>query len=409
MKVLVYAHRLQIGGTQVNSIELAAHMQDHFGYEIVFCAQPGPMEELVEAKGLKYTPAPDATVHPSIGRMKTLREIAHDQSPDLIHAWDWWQGLDAYLALYLPSRVPLIITDMMMEVTKVLPKRLTTTFGTPLVTQAARDSGWNDATLLLPPVDVEINSPTAVDSSLFREKYVDPDALTVVTVARLSASMKLDGLVRSIYSVEKLDGNVKLQLIIVGDGTERRKLEELARQTNERLQRDAVVLAGSIVDPRPAYAAADIVIGMGGSALRGMAFGKPVIVVGERGFAKTFLPENADAFLYTGMYGVGQGSTSDCKITAALSALTEEDFDREALGVFSRKFVVQNHSLDAVGSVLNDVYQSAWARRLNRAGTALDTARTTYLYFRERRFRWPSRDPLKTLKSTEAPQSVGSP
>ena len=48
--------------------------------------------------------------------------------------------------------------------------------------------------------------------------------------------------------------------------------------------RQVVLLTGEIADPRPAYAAADVVVGQGGSALRGMAFGKPLVVVGEGRF-----------------------------------------------------------------------------------------------------------------------------
>ena len=50
--------------------------------------------------------------------------------------------------------------------------------------------------------------------------------------------------------------------------------------------RQVVLLTGEIADPRSAYAAADVVVGQGGSALRGMAFGKPLIVVGEEGFSE---------------------------------------------------------------------------------------------------------------------------
>ncbi len=68
-----------------------------------------------------------------------------------------------------------------------------------------------------------------------------------------------------------------------------------------------MVLTGAMVDPRPAYAAADVVVGMGGSALRGMAFGKAVIVVGERNFAEIFDPDTAERFYDRGIYGLGDG------------------------------------------------------------------------------------------------------
>ena len=68
------------------------------------------------------------------------------------------------------------------------------------------------------------------------------------------------------------------------------------------------MLIGAMVDPRPAYAAADVVVGMGGSALRGMAFAKPVIVVGEKNFAEVFDQDTAQGFYDRGIYGLGDGS-----------------------------------------------------------------------------------------------------
>ena len=58
-------------------------------------------------------------------------------------------------------------------------------------------------------------------------------------------------------------------------------------------------------DPRPAYASADIVLGNAGSALRGLAFGKPTIVLGEAGYSEVVSPESAAAFAWRGFYGIG--------------------------------------------------------------------------------------------------------
>ena len=68
-----------------------------------------------------------------------------------------------------------------------------------------------------------------------------------------------------------------------------------------------MVLIGALRDPRPAYAASDIVLGMGGSALRGLSFAKPLVMIGERGFARLFTPETVPEFLQNGMFGIGQG------------------------------------------------------------------------------------------------------
>ena len=86
--------------------------------------------------------------------------------------------------------------------------------------------------------------------------------------------MKGEGLHRTIDAVRTLGRDLPLRFVIVGDGTARIELERRANEVNTELGRSAVVLTGPLLDPRPAYASADIVVGMGGSALRGMAFGE---------------------------------------------------------------------------------------------------------------------------------------
>ena len=82
-----------------------------------------------------------------------------------MHVWDWWQCLDAYYAVHLMMRVPMVVTDMMMSLTGVLPKDLPTTFGTPELVERARAAGRRRVELIIPPVDVAANAPGAVDPS----------------------------------------------------------------------------------------------------------------------------------------------------------------------------------------------------------------------------------------------------
>ena len=76
------------------------------------------------------------------------------------------------------------------------------------------------------------------------------------------------------------------------------------KRANRGEDRRVVVLTGQLADPRPAYSAADVILGMGSSALRGMAFGKPLVVQGERGFWELLTPDSASVFLRDGWYGV---------------------------------------------------------------------------------------------------------
>jgi len=58
----------------------------------------------------------------------------------------------------------MIVTHMMMSLTRLLPKELPTTFGTPELVDQARAAGRRRVELVLPPVDVHLNATVAVHS-----------------------------------------------------------------------------------------------------------------------------------------------------------------------------------------------------------------------------------------------------
>lgn len=402
MKIITYAHRLEIGGTQVNAIDLAAGLRDFHGCEVVFFATPGPLSRLVESKDLRFVAAPDAYVHPSFDRMRALRALVRTERPDVIHAWDWWQCLDAYYSVHLPWRVPLLTTDMMPTLARVLPKGVPTTFGTPEMVDIAHAKGRRRVELLLPPVDIHSNAPNAVDARAFREANgLDDRSLNIVTVSRLATWMKSESLINTIEAIRELGATAPVRFVIVGEGEARGKLEELAQQANAELGRRAVVLTGAMLDPRPAYSAADIVVGMGGSALRGMAFSKPVIVVGERGFSQPFDADTASQFLYTGMYGVGNGVNL---LTQQLARLLADHDGLAKVGQFGRLIVEKHFALEVVTKQLFDQLQRVSAAGVPRITTLLDAVRTSAIYVRERRFLCPSRakKPVDTVADAPA-------
>ena len=344
------------------------------------------MVKLVEEKGLRFLPAPnDYGGHPSLPRMRALRDAVRCERPDLLHVWDWWQCLDAYYAVYLPMRVPMVVTDMMMSLTRVLPKELPTTFGTPEVLDQAKAAGRRQVELLLPPVDIHSAPPNAVDSLPFRERYGIGDGdITLVTVSRLADSMKAESLIRTVHAVRKLGRDLPLRFVIVGDGAIRAKLEQLADQVNMELGRPAVVLAGRSGTlgqrmPRPTSSSAWAVQPCGG-----MAFGKSVIIVGEQGFSAPFTPETAESFYYKGIYGLGNDSPGNARLVADIRGLAEHPAQRSALGQFSRQFVVRRFSMEVVCARLEEFCRGAVTKAPKLHVIVADGLRTAAVCLRER-------------------------
>lgn len=379
MKILVFAHQLEVGGTQVNAIELSAALRDHHGHDVCIFASPGPMAAVLETKRLRYIPAPVVRSYPSRSMITALSATVRGDRPDVVHAWDWWQCSHAIYATYTRHRIPLVVTDMMSVggIEQGLPKSPITTFGTPERADWARAAGFRDARVLLPPVDVIENRPGLVDPRHFRDRFeIRDDEIALVTVSRLDRVLKFESLKWTIDAMRALGREFPLRLVIVGDGEGRSDIQKLADGANRELAREAIVLAGQMLDPRPAYAGADIVVGMGGSALRAMAFAKPVVIVGGKGFAVAFTPETSDWFHYHGIYGVGDGSPKSAHSVEALRMLATSHAKRAALGAFSRNFVEAHFSIQAVAEQLNACCLAAVSRSVHPLPAVLDGLRT---------------------------------
>lgn len=395
MKILVFVHDLVLGGTTVNAVELAATLQRQHGIEIVFFSTPGPMTSLLSEHGIRYVPAPVAIRHPSVARMRALRALVRAEKPDLIHAWESRACFDAYYGVHLPWRVPLLVTDMQMYVTGGLPKKPWTTFGTPELVAAARAAGRSRAELLLPPVDTQSNAPGTVDGDTLRKTFgIRPAEILIVTVSRLVEELKGESLSRTIRAVDNLADHLPLRLLILGDGTARSRFDALAGKVNERHGRTVVLLPGALKDPRPGYAAADVVIGMGASALRGMAFEKPVLVVGERSFSLPFEPRTAEDFYLQGIYGIGDDEFGSDLLERQIVDLVNRRSEWPAIGAFSRSYVHRHHSLDALGHRLVFLSHRLLADRSQTLRErAVDALRTSVVYFLDRRYRFRAEPP----------------
>jgi glycosyltransferase involved in cell wall biosynthesis len=257
--------------------------------------------------------------------------------------------------------------------------------GTSQIRDAAVRAGRPHVTLLEPPVDTRLNAPGQPAGSFASDLGLrsGPGAPPlVVIVSRLAPELKLEGLLAACDAAAELAaGGTGLQLAIVGDGKARPLVERAAEQANARAGRAVVRLAGLMTDPRPAYQAADVVVGMGVSALRGMAFGKPVVVQGEHGFCELVTASSAPIFARQGFFGLGPPDQGRAEAAATLAAilrpLLADPAARLALGQFSRSLVVSRYSLERAAHTQLAAYAEAVAVRQSVSGAELaaDAAR----------------------------------
>ena len=136
-----------------------------------------------------------------------------------------------------------------------------------------------------------------------------------------------------------------------------------------------MTLVGELLDPRPAYAAADVIVGMGGSALRGAAFVKPVIIVGAKGFSAPLTPRTADYFYYYGIYGNGDNNSSNARMVSDICFFAEAREKLPEFGAFSRQFVLDHFALEKICAQLEAYLQAVTQKRRKIFIAAADGAR----------------------------------
>lgn len=358
MNIIVYAHSMEIGGSQINAIEIGAAVQSR-GHQVLLVAEDGQLTPAAKRAGLEHIRISERRRAPSLSTMNLLVDLVRRRNIDVVHGYEWPPVLDGWFGPHFRLFTPMVATVMSMSVAPFLPKSVPLVVGTARLREHCLRNRFSQVTLIEPPVDIHANSPS-FDARDFRSRYgIPPNAVLVTVVCRLVRELKLEGLLsacRVIGNLARSGANV--HLAIVGDGPARSDVEHEAALANSYSAK-VVTLTGALVDPRPAYAAADILLGMGGSALRGMAFAKPLIVQGEAGFWKLCDEKTLPNFLADGWYGIGNGQNGVSELTAALDGLVQSSDMRQRLGKFGRELVVNRFSLESAANTQLSVYELA--------------------------------------------------
>ncbi|MBY6367520.1 glycosyltransferase [Rhodococcoides corynebacterioides] len=380
MRILVYPHDLGLGGSQLNAIDLAAAAAET-GHEVCVYGDPGPLVDRVRSKGLEFVASPSPRRRPSSAVVRHLRATLRERRVDVVHGYEWPPVLEATLACVGTTARP-FATVMSMAVADFLPRTVDLVVGTERIAAVERSRGRRRVDVLEPPVDLRENVRDTASGVAFRRRWgIGRDATLVVSVARLAHELKLEGTLVAIDVVADLAATTDVVLALVGDGPARAEVDRRVAAANARAGRRVVVTTGALTDPRPGYAAADIALGMGGSALRAMAFRTPVVVQGERGFWRTLTPESVDGFLWEGWYGVGRSPDDGARyLRAELGPLLDDARRRAELGAFAASVVAERFSLEAAVRRQVALYTRTLERATTVSGAIPDGARSATLF-----------------------------
>ena len=363
MRIVICPHQMVMGGSQLNAIELAGAMQER-GHEVLVYAPAGVLTEFALSLNLEVIESPDSSSRLSLTWMLGLMKIVRSRRVDLIHAYEWGPCVASAFSTHLLQGKPLVMTILSMDVPDFLPTHVPIIVGTQALYR--QQAGKRPATLLEPVIDVKINVPQ--DSQSAKDLWkIRSEEFVVGVVCRLTTDLeKLQGVLRAIEVCGELARTIPIRLIIAGGGEGLDQVSTLAESVNERLRQQVVSVTGNLIDPGSVYACSDVVVGMGSSALKGMAFGKTVIVQGAHGYWKLLTPETAQEFLDNGWYG--QNGLGDEDLKTALLLLKKSPQYRVELGRFGRELVERRFGLQAASAELEKLYVKSTIRPKGRFG-----------------------------------------
>lgn len=369
LKVLVHLNNLELGGTQINAVDLAAAMRAHGVESVLLGARDtipdGPsLIDIAAARDLDiclYDPAP--TIIP---RARQISAFARRYRVDLVHVYGSWGG-GARPTYWGPSRfarTPWLQTVYEMSVSAKIYRHMPMIVGTGYQRDEQQDRPGRTI-LISPPVDLLENGPDEESGRRFRTSNHIGDGALLVMVSRLDASMKTVPALAAIDAMRAL-APAGATLAIVGTGDNVALIQSRAGAVNAEVGRDAVRLIGPMADPRPAYAAADIMLGMGGSAARALAFARPLIVQGEAGWSSVFEPSSAQVVARSSFWSPDPVPDAAARLVATIEPLLADPDRCSDLGRFGRAFAEEHFALEVMADRLSNFYRTVQGQYTRR-------------------------------------------
>ena len=354
-RVLVFLNSLEMGGTQINAVDLADGVRS-FGFEPHLAGWRGPTMGLVEVagrRGLSIEVLQRSAT--SVGRARTVAALYQGLKPDLVHVYGGVEARAGFWGAALLGRVPLILTVYEMRIPRNFYRSPALVVGTGYLAEAyAKRRG--PTVLISPPVDTTRDQVISAGGEQLDAGRPAQGRIRLVMVTRVDEAMKARHIEAAMATMRHLPEHV--DLTVVGTGDAMHRLSRLATDTNGELGRTAVQMVGEMTDPRPAYAAADIIMGMGSSAARGLSFGKPLVVIGEYGVPELFTPMSSLSIFHRSFWNERRPSRETEAIEDLLQPLVQDQRLREELGVYGRGFAERNFSLREMTDRLAALYGS---------------------------------------------------
>ena len=376
MNVLILlSFNAPFGGLQENALAQAKCIQGAGGRAIFFLT-PGPFADCLEADG--FAVVRDTSSTPEEEAKRVLKRFG--DVIDIIHTHPFRAREVACAVKELIDR-PLVLTIHSLYDAGLRAYADDVDF-VLTVSDAARDHLISNQ-LFVPErtitlhngVDLSVYNAIHNSSEILIDQYsLNRDVLLAgrkraLLVTRLDADKAfITDIAEQIWQLQAKQRTNDITWIIAGDGSERARLENLAREAEALIGGMRFVFTGWCDQDklRTLYSWADVALAPGRCALEAMACGLPTIAIGSKGYVGP-APGFGEYFgRYTNFGGMGRRPVSPERVLSDLEGILYKEENRDELAVRARRFVETHYDQTKIDDRLLDLYENLAARAKQR-------------------------------------------
>jgi polysaccharide pyruvyl transferase CsaB len=353
MKILMALMGMDIGGAETHVVELSRELTRQ-GHRIIIASNGGAYVPELEKHGILHVEVPmhQRSAVDMAKSLRLLEQLIRREQPDLVHAH---ARIPAFLCGILQKKLhfPLITSaHWVFEVTPLL--RLMTNWGdrTVAVSPDIRTYLMENYQVPEDRIHVTING---IDTETFSPSTAAPelkaqlglgDGPVIGLVSRLDESRALAAKALIAIAPQLHEQYPDAELLIVGGGDQFDEISQSAAAANRACGREVVHLTGPRTDIPQLVSLCTLCVGVSRSALEAMSAGKPVILAGNEGYTGIFSAENLKICQKTNFCLRGCPMiTGEALLRDVLQLLSSSPAEREALGTFGRRLILEQYSV----------------------------------------------------------------
>lgn len=365
-KVLMALMGMEIGGTETHALELCKSLKS-MGVDVYVASNGGAYVKELTDFGITHFEVPmhNKNIYNLLLSYYELKRIIKEKDIKLVHAH---ARIPAFLCGMLHKRMGFrFVTTCHGVYSTELPFKALTNWGEKSLVVSEDIKRYlmdnysvdeKDIIVTINGIDTEKFSPDTDYSSIMKEFNMDTAKKKIVYISRLDkgnciVAHKLLECAEEVYSLHK-----KLEIFIVGNGTDYSEIRQKAADINKRLNRKLIHMAGARTDVNKFVAGADIVIALSRAALEAMAAEKPVILAGNPGYIGIFDKHKMDIAVETNFCCRGCESVQAETLRQDLIKLLHMPNDKiKELGEFGRSVVKEHYSVRTMADNALQLYE----------------------------------------------------